>query len=185
MQEVTLTLPVKTHASVTPEEIAHLVRRLIDAGLADAAATLEDGGNCDAGDVVAAERATDLHIGVPTVAQPPRVLVVVSGGVADPIYDAGVDVEVFDWDNYHDEEPAAQKGVPPHFADLAEPIDVPVEAESFTEANAAALRASGITDYCNEVCGGGQCGGAGLCQYGIDSATHMPPEAGAVISPKK
>lgn len=55
----------------------------------------------------------------------PRVLVVVSGGIADPVYDSGVDVEVFDWDNYKD-DPEGTGGVPRHFADLAEPIDVPV-----------------------------------------------------------
>ena len=51
------------------------------------------------------------------------------------------------------------------------------EGELFTETSAAALRESGVTDYCNQVCGGGNCGGEGLCQYGIDSKTHMPPEA--------
>ncbi|WP_341744734.1 hypothetical protein [Azonexus hydrophilus] len=49
--------------------------------------------------------------------------------------------------------------------------------DTFTETSAAALRESGVTDYCAQVCGGGNCGGAGLCQYGIDSKTHMPPEA--------
>lgn len=50
------------------------------------------------------------------------------------------------------------------------------EIDTITETDASALRASGITDYCNQVCGGGNCAGAGLCQYGIDSKTHMPPE---------
>jgi len=48
--------------------------------------------------------------------------------------------------------------------------------ESFAETSVAALREDGVTDYCNQVCGGGNCGGDGLCQYGIDSKTHMPPE---------
>jgi len=126
MQEVTLTIPVKTNASVSPEEIAKIVQRLIDIGLADAASTIEDSGE---GDVEAAELATDLHIGAPVVAKEPRVLVVVSGGIADPIYDEGVDVEVFDWDNYNDEEDDAKIGVPAHFTDLADPINVPVEGE--------------------------------------------------------
>lgn len=56
----------------------------------------------------------------------PRVLVVVSGGVADPVSDHGVDVEVFDWDNYND-DPKNTSGVPKNFADLAKPIGVPVE----------------------------------------------------------
>lgn len=56
----------------------------------------------------------------------PRVLVVVNGGIADPVCDEGVDVEVFDWDNYRD-DPEGAGPVPSHFRDLAEPIDVPVE----------------------------------------------------------
>lgn len=58
----------------------------------------------------------------------PRVLVVVSGGIADSVYDKGVDVEVFDWDNYND-DPKGAGPVPAHFRDLAEPIDVPVEGD--------------------------------------------------------
>lgn len=63
----------------------------------------------------------------------PRVLVVVSGGIADPTHDEGVDVEVFDWDNYND-DPEGTGGVPPHFKDLAEGCGIPVnEAESVTQ----------------------------------------------------
>lgn len=56
----------------------------------------------------------------------PRVLVIVSGGVASTIRDNGVDVEIFDWDNYND-DPEGAGGVSAHFADLAEPLDIPVE----------------------------------------------------------
>ena len=63
-----------------------------------------------------------------TVATTPRVLVIVSGGVADYVSDSGVEVEVFDWDNYKD-DPEGTGGVPEHFADLAEPCDVPVDEE--------------------------------------------------------
>jgi hypothetical protein len=55
-----------------------------------------------------------------------RVLVVVSGGVADYVADTGVEVNVFDWDNYN-ADPNETGGVPEEFADLANPIDVPVE----------------------------------------------------------
>lgn len=58
-----------------------------------------------------------------------RVLVVVSGGVADPVCDAGVDVEVFDWDNYN-ADPEGTGGVPSHFADLAEGLGIPVSEVS-------------------------------------------------------
>jgi hypothetical protein len=54
-----------------------------------------------------------------------RVLVIVSGGVADPIADQGVDVQVFDWDNYK-ADPDGTGGVPERFADLAQQSGVPV-----------------------------------------------------------
>jgi len=65
------------------------------------------------------------NVDSPTVAGTPRVLVVVSGGVAAPVSDEGVDVAVFDWDNYKG-DPERTGGVPDHFADLAEPLGVPV-----------------------------------------------------------
>lgn len=58
----------------------------------------------------------------------PRVLVVVSGGIADYVSDKGLDVEIFDRDNY-EEDPYGTGPVPAHFRDLATPIDVPVEGD--------------------------------------------------------
>ncbi len=55
----------------------------------------------------------------------PRVLVVVSGGVADYVADEGVDVEMFDHDNFK-ADPIGTAHVPVHFKDLAEPVGVPV-----------------------------------------------------------
>lgn len=55
----------------------------------------------------------------------PRVLVIVSGGVADTVADSGVNVEVFDWDNYND-DPAGYGGVSADFSDLAIPSGIPV-----------------------------------------------------------
>ena len=68
-----------------------------------------------------------------------------------------------------------EQGVP-------EPINLLLEGYWFTELSAAQLRKSGVTDYCNQVCGGGNCGGEGLCQHGIDPNTHMPPEVTSVCS---
>lgn len=122
---VNLSLKVQAPEGMAPELVAKLVETLIDIGLADAAATLEDSRNSDEGDVEAAQQSLDMDISAPVVATPPRVLVVVSGGVADPVYDAGVDVEVFDWDNYK-ADPEGTGPAPAHFKDLADPIDVPV-----------------------------------------------------------
>ncbi len=63
MQEITLTIQVKTSATVSPEEIAKIVQRLIDVGLEDAGETAMSG----EGDFEAAQLATDLHIGAPAV----------------------------------------------------------------------------------------------------------------------
>jgi len=58
----------------------------------------------------------------------PRVLVVVSGGVADFIADDGVDVVIFDWDDY---ESAAEITLKPprHFEDLAAECGIPVSGD--------------------------------------------------------
>jgi len=59
----------------------------------------------------------------------PRVLVTVNGGVAAYVCDEGVEVIVFDHDDYM--ENALRPGpVPGHFADLAVPIGVPVADET-------------------------------------------------------
>lgn len=64
----TLQLTVTTRAEgATPETIRATVRNLIDAGLADATATLENG----EGDLDGAQFATDLNIGAPHVVGEP------------------------------------------------------------------------------------------------------------------
>jgi hypothetical protein len=58
----------------------------------------------------------------------PRALVVVCGGVADTVCDAGIDAYVFDWDNYN-ANPHFTGGVPAHFLDLAEPLNIPIDTD--------------------------------------------------------
>jgi hypothetical protein len=60
--------------------------------------------------------------------QKPRVLIVVSGGVAGYVHDDEVDVVIFDWDDYS-VDPDRAPPVPEHFRDLAEPLDVPVKGD--------------------------------------------------------
>lgn len=55
-----------------------------------------------------------------------RVLVIVSGGVADYAHDNGVTCELFDFDNYRD-DPVGTGKVSQQFADLAAAFDAPVE----------------------------------------------------------
>lgn len=57
-----------------------------------------------------------------------RVLVTVSGGMADYVCDTGIEVFVFDRDAF-DQDDAGTAKAPGNFVDLALPIDVPVEAE--------------------------------------------------------
>lgn len=58
----------------------------------------------------------------------PRVLVHVDGGVADSVQDTGVEVIIFDRDNYND-DPANTDKVPADWADLAKFFDVPVQSK--------------------------------------------------------
>jgi len=55
----------------------------------------------------------------------PRVLIVVSGGVAEFVADDGVDVAIFDWDDY-ESDPSVTSKPPRHFEDLAVRCDIPV-----------------------------------------------------------
>lgn len=61
----------------------------------------------------------------------PRVLVVVSGGIAEIAADDSADVHVFDRDDYRDAEvqDRADMAVPKRFRDLAEQLKVPVEGD--------------------------------------------------------
>lgn len=71
--------------------------------------------------------------GVKTMSKPnteaakPRVLIKVVNGVAGFVADPGVDVELFDKDNYDAGDDFLC--VPEHFRDLAEIMDVPVESD--------------------------------------------------------
>lgn len=56
------------------------------------------------------------------------------------------------------------------------------EGELFAETSAEALAEAGVTDYCNQVCGGGNCGTGEVCQYGIDAQTHLPPTSRNVFA---
>lgn len=71
-----------------------------------------------------------------TLLQHPRVLVVVSGGVAEYVSTGDVQVHVFDWDNYKIES-EKDGNVPEYFADLAKPLGIPVQFNSGPQAVAA------------------------------------------------
>lgn len=125
MKEYTVRIKVATNRDdVNQSDIASAISKLLSEGLADAANTLEE----NEGDIKSAQLATDLNIYEPEAfrGSSNRVLVTVSGGVADYIQDAGLDVEVFDWDNYN-ADPEGTEPVPHHFADLAEGTDIPVQ----------------------------------------------------------
>ena len=147
-KKVTLRIDVDTHLNLSARQVGELVYRLINAGLEDAQQTIET----NEGDVAGAEMAASLDI-TSIVACPVhpedgdsdqvvplsatamnRCLVIVSGGVADYVHDEGVDVELFDWDNYRAEtaEGRAEMHVPAHFVDLAQTAGVPVQRSALT-----------------------------------------------------
>ncbi len=60
----------------------------------------------------------------------PKVLVTVSGGVADFIHDNGADLHVFDFDDYDDDPDSFKASVPLRFKYLAENMKIPDDAIS-------------------------------------------------------
>lgn len=142
-KKVTLRIDADTPLNLSARQVGELVYWLINAGLKDARKTID----MNEGNVVEAEMATSLnftsmvacpvnsevsegeHVVKLGIAATNRCLVIVSGGVADYVYDDGVEVELFDWDNYRDEtaEGRADMRVSAHFKDLAESAGVPVQ----------------------------------------------------------
>lgn len=59
----------------------------------------------------------------------PRVLIVVKGGVADFVADEGIDVVIFDWDDYKD-APELTAMPPSEFVDLAAQFSIPLAVDS-------------------------------------------------------
>lgn len=57
-----------------------------------------------------------------------RVLIIVSGGVADYVADGDVSVEVFDWDNYKT-DPEGTGRVSEGFAELGRHAGIPCEGD--------------------------------------------------------
>lgn len=70
-----------------------------------------------------------LHKNTRKPANRPRVLVTVSGGVADYVCTPDVDCFVFDWDNF-EADPDWTGVAPADFADLAAPINVPYAGQA-------------------------------------------------------
>lgn len=62
----------------------------------------------------------------------PRVLITVSGGVADYVCDPGVDVELFDFDVEKD-DPTGTSKLPAHFSDLALSVGAAFEGDGHSE----------------------------------------------------
>lgn len=62
-KQFNLNVTITTNADVTGEQVAEILKRLIDTGLSDAQDTIESG----EGDLGSAELATDLNIGTPMV----------------------------------------------------------------------------------------------------------------------
>ena len=127
MRTINLSIRVKTESDMTDADVARVVEHLLDQGIDGAGKQLKDALSAPYPPEVAdMQLASDLFVSGVDVTSAPRVLITVSGGIADYVCDEGVDVETFDWDNYND-DPEWTGGVSPHFKDLADPLEIPVE----------------------------------------------------------
>lgn len=127
MRTIDLSIRVNTESDMTDADVARVVEQLLDQGISGAGKRLQHALSApcppEVGDL---QLASELFISGVEVADKPRVLITVSGGIAEYVCDEGVSVETFDWDNYK-EDPEETGPVPAHFKDLAEPLGVPVE----------------------------------------------------------
>ncbi len=58
-------------------------------------------------------------------------------------------------------------------------IELGVALTGTVNPDVAACRSAGITSFCDQVCGGGNCGSGEVCYEGINPETRLPglPEA--------
>jgi len=130
MNEVKLELTVRIEEPVAPERVARVVEAIIFNGIS-VWRLISEGRvlmRIEGGDLEVARLASAMDILQPIVAKPSRVLVTVGGGLADYVSDGDVEIEIFDRDNF-DDDPSYTRCPPKHFADLAEPIGVPVRGD--------------------------------------------------------
>jgi hypothetical protein len=73
------------------------------------------------------EDGTEVNL-LKALEQQPRVLITVSGGVADYNSDDGVEVVKFDWDDFNDQD-VPEGGIPAHFADLGAGMALPIDGQ--------------------------------------------------------
>ena len=127
MRTINLSIRVKTDSDMTDADVARVVEHLLDQGIDSAGKQLRNALSAPYPPEVAdVQLASDLFVSGVEVASTPRVLITVNGGIADYVCDEGVAVETFDWDN-HNDDPEWEGGVPLHFKDLADPLEIPVE----------------------------------------------------------
>lgn len=108
------------------KDVVAALQHLIEQGLIQIRHTLEDGKNEGAteAELELAALANSMVIETIAPAANPRVLITVSGGIADYVCDEGVDVEKFDFDDFNDAEDDYIK-LPKSFIDLAIQAGVP------------------------------------------------------------
>jgi hypothetical protein len=127
VRTINLSIRVQTDSDMADTDVARVVEHLLDQGIDGAGKQLKDALSAPYPPEVAdMQLASNLFVSGVEVTTTPRVLITVSGGIADYVCDEGVDVEAFDWDNYND-DPEWTGGVSLHFKDLAEPLEIPVE----------------------------------------------------------
>ncbi|MDT4887378.1 hypothetical protein FQZ97_1238260 [compost metagenome] len=53
-------------------------------------------------------------------------------------------------------------------------VELGVALTGAVNPDVAAIRSAGISSYCGQVCGGGNCGAGELCYVGINPNTRLP-----------
>jgi hypothetical protein len=124
MPVVNFNVALDTDKDYTPEQLREFLSRVLRTGKDFAAGD-------DHAPAGLAEMLESVLVAEPIEAAKPRVLITLSGGLADWVADETADVVKFDFDAEEDEEWDYCEPVPVHFEDLARRVNVPVEGDKW------------------------------------------------------
>jgi hypothetical protein len=125
MPIVNFNVALETGKDYSPEQLREFLSRVLRTGKDFAAG--DEHAPAGLGDML-----ESVIVGEPVEATKPRVLVTLSGGLADWVADETAEVVKYDFDAEEDEEWDYCEPVPAHFEDLARRVNVPVEGDELS-----------------------------------------------------
>lgn len=137
MPVVNFNVALETDKDYSPEQLREFLSRVLRTGKGFAMG--DDHAPTGLEDMI-----ENVRMAEPVESVRPRVIITLSGGLADWVADEAADVVKFDFDAEEEEDWDYCEPVPAHFEDLARRANVPVEGDEWPRNNAESLPKMGM-----------------------------------------